>query len=66
MFAEKLYIFYKKAVSSYTGAQCKFYPTCSEYCLLAIKKHGYFIGILKTIYRLFRCNPFSQGGIDFP
>ena len=66
MFIKKVFNFYKKAISPYTGAQCKFYPTCSEYCLLAIQKYGYIIGVLKTIRRLIRCNPFSHGGVDLP
>ena len=58
--------FYKKAISPYLRAQCKFYPTCSEYAVLAIKKFGILKGIFKIFNRLIRCNPFSKGGIDFP
>lgn len=66
MIAEKMFELYKKAVSPHIMAQCKFYPTCSEYFLLAVKRYGYFVGMLKTLYRLLRCNPFSRGGVDLP
>ncbi|MDR2781295.1 MAG: membrane protein insertion efficiency factor YidD [Holosporaceae bacterium] len=57
---------YKNVVSRYLKSQCKFYPTCSEYAILSIKKYGSLKGIWKTILRLLRCNPFSSGGVDFP
>ena len=43
---------------------CRFYPSCSEYGCLAIKKHGLIRGIPKAIWRVLRCNPWSKGGID--
>ncbi|MBO6056239.1 MAG: membrane protein insertion efficiency factor YidD [Alphaproteobacteria bacterium] len=58
--------FYQRAVSPHLKYSCKFYPTCSEYAICAIKKHGSFKGILKTVWRLLRCNPLSRGGTDFP
>ena len=45
---------------------CRYYPTCSEYALLAIEKYGVIKGSLKAIWRVLRCNPFSKGGIDYP
>ena len=48
------------------GVQCRFYPTCSEYAVLAIEKYGVFRGGLKAVKRLARCNPFCEGGIDYP
>lgn len=45
---------------------CRFYPTCSEYGYQVIKKRGILIGIPKTIWRIVRCNPWSNGGIDIP
>ena len=58
--------FYKRFISPHTPASCRFYPTCSEYAILAIKKYGAFKGGLKAILRILRCNPFSKGGIDYP
>jgi len=43
---------------------CKFYPTCSEYSYQTIKKDGLIIGLLKTAWRVLRCNPWSKGGVD--
>lgn len=44
--------------------QCKFYPTCSNYAIDAIKKYGSVKGTFLTIKRILRCNPFSKGGYD--
>ncbi|MFM7149846.1 MAG: membrane protein insertion efficiency factor YidD [Gemmataceae bacterium] len=45
---------------------CRFKPTCSEYMIEAVKKHGPFRGAYFGIWRLCRCNPWSQGGWDPP
>jgi putative membrane protein insertion efficiency factor len=45
---------------------CKYHPTCSEYGRLAIKKYGIFRGVPKSIWRIIRCNPWSDGGEDQP
>ena len=45
---------------------CRFVPTCSEYAILAIEKYGVLKGLLKALWRILRCNPFSEGGIDLP
>lgn len=59
--------FYQKRISpliSNLGFHCKYYPSCSEYTKIAIKKYGIFKGTLLGIYRILRCNPFSKGGYD--
>ena len=43
---------------------CKFYPTCSDYMIQAIEKHGIFKGMAMGVWRILRCNPFSKGGYD--
>lgn len=43
---------------------CKYYPTCSQYALEAIKKYGAFKGLALAVWRVLRCNPFSKGGYD--
>lgn len=58
--------FYRRFISQLTPPSCRFYPTCSEYAILAIKKYGALKGTLKAIWRILRCNPFSKGGIDYP
>ena len=45
---------------------CRYFPTCSHYAQLTLKESGFFKGFFKIISRIFRCNPFSKGGIDFP
>ncbi len=47
-------------------SNCKYVPTCSNYALEVINSFGAFKGSLLTIKRLFKCNPFSKGGIDLP
>lgn len=45
---------------------CKFHPTCSEYAVLAIRKHGVLRGVPMAVHRLLRCHPWSHGGVDHP
>jgi hypothetical protein len=45
---------------------CKYHPSCSEYAVLAIRKHGIVKGIAMAAWRLLRCNPWSMGGVDYP
>ncbi len=60
--------FYQLAVSPVLhlipGAGCRFYPTCSEYMLEAISRHGALKGGLMGFCRILRCNPMCAGGID--
>lgn len=56
--------FYQKFLSSAIRSNCKFCPTCSNYAVEAIKKHGSLKGVILSIYRILRCNPFSKGGFD--
>ena len=44
--------------------KCRFIPTCSNYAIDAINEYGVFKGIILSIYRIIRCNPFSKGGYD--
>ncbi|MBR4975932.1 MAG: membrane protein insertion efficiency factor YidD [Thermoguttaceae bacterium] len=62
----KIVRFYQVAISPMFGPCCRFTPTCSQYCLLAIQKYGVFVGLLKTCRRILRCHPFSRGGYDPP
>ena len=57
--------FYQKYISPMKrGGTCKYIPTCSEYARQAIEKHRALKGTVLAVWRLLRCNPFSQGGID--
>ena len=64
-FYRKIYsFFYSQKIPLLIYSDCKFYPTCSEYGIQAVSKHGLASGALKTIWRIVRCNPWSKGGID--
>ena len=55
---------YKKVISPILPDSCRFYPTCSEYAMQAVGKYGVLKGSIKSMYRIFRCNPFNKGGYD--
>lgn len=46
------------------GPSCRFSPTCSAYAIEAIRKHGAVVGLVYTVWRLLRCQPFCKGGYD--
>ena len=52
--------FYKRSISPYTPASCRFNPTCSQYAYEAITKYGAFKGGWLALRRLLRCNPFNK------
>jgi len=56
--------FYKLAISPFLGRSCRFYPSCSEYTLEALQKHGLVKGLWLSIKRIGRCNPWHSGGFD--
>jgi putative membrane protein insertion efficiency factor len=56
--------FYQKAISPLFPRSCRFWPTCSEYALEAINTYGLARGLLKTCFRVLKCNPFHPGGYD--
>ena len=51
---------YKFTLSPFIGRQCNFYPTCSSYAILAIKKYGILKGIKIAMARIYKCNPFNK------
>ena len=55
---------YKRWVSPMLPSACRFHPTCSEYMIEAIEKHGLARGIGQGLRRLLRCHPFHEGGFD--
>ncbi|MEA3273105.1 MAG: membrane protein insertion efficiency factor YidD [Patescibacteria group bacterium] len=48
----------------YPGKSCRFYPTCSEYTIQAIKRFGSIKGSYLGIKRILKCHPFNPGGVD--
>jgi uncharacterized protein len=55
---------YQIALSPLLGARCRYYPTCSNYAIEALRVHGVLRGSLMASWRILRCNPFSPGGVD--
>ncbi|WP_353854847.1 membrane protein insertion efficiency factor YidD [Bacillus sp. Bos-x628] len=56
--------FYQKFISPMTPPSCRFYPTCSNYGLEAIKTHGALKGGWLTMKRILKCHPLHPGGVD--
>ncbi|MBN8512055.1 MAG: membrane protein insertion efficiency factor YidD [Rickettsiales bacterium] len=56
--------FYQYFISPMLGRSCRYLPTCSQYCIDAIRIYGAFFGLWLGIKRLLRCHPFSQSGYD--
>jgi uncharacterized protein len=57
---------YQFALSPFLGGQCRFYPSCSQYFILAVEKYGALRGALRGVWRILRCHPFHKGGYDPP
>ena len=55
---------YRKFISPIKPPCCRFTPTCSAYALEAFTKRGFFVGLILTVWRILRCNPFAKGGYD--
>jgi uncharacterized protein len=55
---------YQKVLSPLLGPRCRYYPSCSEYAVQAIRRYGILRGLVLAVWRLMRCNPFSHGGVD--
>ena len=53
--------FYRRSISPYKPACCRFRPTCSAYAYEAINKYGAAKGGLLALKRLLRCHPFYKG-----
>ena len=57
---------YQLGVRPVLPPSCRFHPSCSDYAILAIRKHGVLRGVPLVAWRLLRCNPWSHGGVDYP
>ena len=55
---------YKRFLSPLLPSACRFEPTCSEYMLEAVERHGALRGVGMGVKRLLRCHPFCEGGFD--
>lgn len=57
-------LLYRSTLGRLLGGQCRYHPTCSEYAIDAVRKHGLIRGWARSIRRIGRCHPFSKGGYD--
>ncbi len=55
---------YQLVISPALPAACRFTPTCSQYALEAVQRHGVFKGSWLAARRLAKCHPFHEGGTD--
>ena len=58
--------FYRIVIGPMLPKVCRFHPSCSEYFILAVGKHGPVKGSALGVWRVCRCNPFNPGGWDPP
>ena len=55
---------YQTCISPFLGPRCRFYPSCSEYAIIAVRRYGPFRGVFLGLMRIIRCHPFHTGGYD--
>lgn len=55
---------YRRYISPFTPASCRYSPTCSQYTIEALQKHGPFSGGWLAIKRIVSCNPWGGSGYD--
>ena len=55
---------YQWTVRPFIGANCRFWPSCSDYAVEALRVHGAARGTVMAAKRILRCNPWAKGGID--
>jgi len=55
---------YQLTLSRLIGPRCRFYPSCSDYFIEAVRKKGVIVGCAMGIRRILRCHPFNPGGYD--
>ncbi|HAK50629.1 MAG TPA: membrane protein insertion efficiency factor YidD [Gammaproteobacteria bacterium] len=55
---------YQATISGLFGPRCRFYPSCSNYAIQAIEKHGVTRGSFLAVKRICKCHPLHPGGVD--
>lgn len=56
--------FYQRFISPLFPPACRFTPTCSQYAVEALQKHGPLKGLWLAVRRLLRCHPWGGSGYD--
>jgi len=68
LFFRRLFVYlvkgYRLFLSPVFGKQCRFYPTCSQYALDALKSKTFFISLKLILIRISKCHPLNDGGYD--
>lgn len=57
---------YQIILGPFLGGHCRFIPSCSNYFIQAVRKHGPWKGAWRGVWRVLRCHPFHPGGFDPP
>ena len=63
-FLIKLIKVYKFLLSPLLGDTCRYFPTCSDYSIESLQKHGFLKGLLLSLKRILSCHPWGKGGLD--
>jgi len=58
--------FYQKYLTILSFGSCRYHPTCSSYALMQFEHNNIFVAFYRSIFRILRCNPLSDGGFDYP
>ncbi|HTY03793.1 MAG TPA: membrane protein insertion efficiency factor YidD [Rhodocyclaceae bacterium] len=55
---------YRLCLSPFFGQTCRFHPTCSEYAMESLRRHGPVRGLWLAVRRIGHCHPWHPGGYD--
>ncbi|HMO50807.1 MAG TPA: membrane protein insertion efficiency factor YidD [Kiritimatiellia bacterium] len=55
---------YQLTLGYWLGGRCRFYPSCSQYAIEAVREHGCLRGSWLAVSRIGRCHPWHPGGVD--
>lgn len=55
---------YQLVVSPLLGPRCRYFPSCSQYAVEAIERHGALTGLRLAVLRVARCHPWGASGVD--
>ncbi|WP_185856054.1 membrane protein insertion efficiency factor YidD [Blattabacterium cuenoti] len=56
--------FYQIGISPWIGKNCRYFPTCSDYMIQALKKYSIFLALFIVFKRIIRCQPWGKSGYD--